>query len=112
MILEENVAYDTTGDCFVLSTGTENRIILRRNVGAKTRKRDTNDRPATFFIAEMNTNQIEYNVAAGSEGDGFKLLVENSCWEKTNNSSIVTDVVHTLVGNVAHSNNMVRKGWA
>jgi len=86
----ENVAYDTKGDCFKLSSGVNN--LFDRNLGAVTRVGSGTD-CATFSIGHP-TNTFTGNVAAGSERIGFDFLQHES------------DVV-SFTDNVSHSNSFI-----
>ncbi|CAI5467409.1 unnamed protein product [Closterium sp. Yama58-4] len=76
MWVEGNVAYNTLGHCFMLSSGAETRNTLANNLGFLTRRagrdvsgmRDTS-RPATFLLANPDNDFIN-NTAAGSYSAG------------------------------------------
>jgi len=80
--VEENIAFDTAGHCFMTEDGNEVGNSFRRNLGAMTKRvidlipdngsngRETDNEPSTFW-ATSATNSWEGNVAAGSEGSGF-----------------------------------------
>jgi hypothetical protein len=81
-LVEENIAFDTAGHCFVLESGLEVSNTFRKNLGALTRKvknlmpqdgisgKETDDTPATFWITNPS-NEWEGNVATGSQGHAF-----------------------------------------
>jgi hypothetical protein len=82
--IEENVAYDTKGHCYVLEDGIEKENEFIRNLGAQTgppevvipisttaNNGEENDgQPATFWITNPE-NTFRGNVAAGSADSGF-----------------------------------------
>ena len=97
VLVEENIAFDTAGHCFVLDSGLEVGNTFRKNLGALTRKvetlmppydddddettatatnngdgqqQETDDTPATFWISNPS-NDYEGNVATGSQGHAF-----------------------------------------
>ncbi|CAI5520036.1 unnamed protein product [Closterium sp. Naga37s-1] len=76
LTVEENVAFNTRGDCFMVEEGGEQGNSFIRNVGIWTRavevkisSEETDDEPSTFWITNANNNYIG-NVAAGSEDTG------------------------------------------
>jgi hypothetical protein len=95
--VEENVAFQTMDDCFVVSERSS-RITLRKNLGAQTKKRDgdTTSIPATFYIANAADTVVEGNVAAGSEGEGYQIRFGTTT-QTTGSDYIMKD-------NTAHSN--------
>lgn len=80
--VEENVAFDTKGHCYLLEDGIETGNAFIRNLGAQTsipatiipnlgpNGRETDDMPSTFWITNPSNTWIG-NVAAGSETSGF-----------------------------------------
>ena len=97
VLVQDNIAHDTRGHCFVLKEGTETGNIIRRNLGAKTTRpggTEGDDEPSTFWISNSN-NTIEHNVAAGSQGDGFQLVFDH------------VSPTFKFRGNRAHSNSVV-----
>jgi len=94
--VSENVAYNTTGHCFVLQSGIGNTF--ERNLGALTKistspstsPSTSETRSATFYIGHPANNFIG-NVAAGSEHTGFFLQKHES------------DMI-SFSDNVSHSN--------
>ena len=80
--IEENVAYDTKGHCYMTEDGMETGNEFIRNLGAKTdipatiipnngsNGNETDGTPATFWISNP-TNTWLGNVAAGSVDSGF-----------------------------------------
>lgn len=121
-MVEENIAYDTAGHCFVLQDGMESGNIFRRNLGALTRKvdvvipnngssgRESDDLPSTYFITN-SSNTWEGNVGAGSEGNAFGIVLQDSV--KGLHASEYTTLYPSSLpltlfkDNVAHSNRVV-----
>jgi hypothetical protein len=80
--IEENVAYDTKGHCYMTEDGMEMNNQFIRNLGAQTgipvkiipnsgaNGNESDGEPATFWITAP-TNYFEGNVAAGSEHSGY-----------------------------------------
>jgi len=122
MLIEDNVAYNTGGHCFMLEDGIETGNKFIGNLGANTKLprrkipdmgtngAETDDEPATFWIAALGNTWIG-NVAAGAESSGFgwwfepllrgPLARQYPDWkpEKIN--------VQRFENNVAHSNGIV-----
>lgn len=108
MAVEDNVAFDTAGACFV-SKGTRTEgISWRGNLGAKTWRVATEvssptsstfstrmQSPITFLIAADNCT-CEQNVAAGSQGKGFEVVLDHQGAQN-----------FIFNGNMAHSNKVV-----
>lgn len=114
-MVEENVAYDTAGHCYVLHDGTEENNTISRNLGAGTKtsvftsdalhtryNHILDSSPATFLLTNPR-NTIQGNVGAGSEGEGFALVLNNSPSQQGDNP-----MFGSFVNNTAHSNSMVR----
>ena len=80
--IEENVAFDTKGHCYMTEDGMEMNNQFIRNLGAQTgipatiipnngsNGDESDGAPATFWITAP-TNYFEGNVAAGSEHSGY-----------------------------------------
>jgi Right handed beta helix region len=85
LTITSNVALQTSGHCFVLQTGMERGIAIRRNLGAQTRQSTGVDAPSTFAIANPADNMVEDNVAAGSQGTGFSLFSKDKSLSWKNN---------------------------
>lgn len=80
--IEENVAFDTKGHCYITEDGMEINNQFIRNLGAQTgipatiipnqgdNGDETDGQPSTFWITSP-TNSWIGNVAAGSEHSGF-----------------------------------------
>ncbi|CAI7748593.1 unnamed protein product [Closterium sp. NIES-53] len=116
LTVEENVAFNTRGHCFMVEEGGEQGNSFIRNVGIWTRpvkvkisSDETDDEPSTFWITNPNNNYIG-NVAAGSEDTGFWLELRDEVrglslqWSKIN--TLIPFNYHrvgTFAGNVAHS---------
>lgn len=84
LLVDNNVAYDTFGHCFMVEDGMERFNTFSNNLGARTKDaeriipdlpskfngKETDNFAATFWI----TNPMNYyvnNVAAGGEGSGY-----------------------------------------
>lgn len=75
ILVEENVAYDTVGHCFINENGVEENIRFFRNLGAKTKRQpeerrigdplESDHRAYTFWFTNANVF-VEGNVAAGA----------------------------------------------
>ena len=81
-MIEENVAFDTYGHCFLLEDGAERGNTFLNNLGARTRKQEisigsSDNIPATLWITNPNNHFIG-NVAAGSASNGKCVLW---CWQ-------------------------------
>jgi G8 domain len=82
LMLEQNVAYGTTGHCFFMEDGIETGTTLAGNLAMRVRRPDSklgekplltsDERPAAFWITNP-ANTLRGNVAAGSDGVGFWL---------------------------------------
>eukprot|EP00588_Corethron_pennatum_P000369 CAMPEP_0194285494 /NCGR_PEP_ID=MMETSP0169-20130528/30305_1 /TAXON_ID=218684 /ORGANISM="Corethron pennatum, Strain L29A3" /LENGTH=763 /DNA_ID=CAMNT_0039031631 /DNA_START=243 /DNA_END=2534 /DNA_ORIENTATION=+ len=75
VLVENNVAYNTFGHCFITEDGVETDNIFKENLGAKTKKQrlgigTSDNRPATFWVTNTR-NYFVGNVAAGSQSSGF-----------------------------------------
>jgi hypothetical protein len=122
VLVEENIAYDTAGHCFVLQDGMESGNVFRRNLGALTRKvnvvipnngssgGESDDLPSTYLITNPS-NTWEGNVGAGSEGNAFGIVLQNSVkglhaseYATLDPSSLPLTL---FKDNVAHSNRVV-----
>ena len=120
--VDNNVAHDTSGHCYVTETGLEEQNVFSNNLGAKTRKlqfsNGQSDSPgfhgkhiaATLWVRNMK-NEFYGNVAAGSESVGW--------WFEMKDSKVPmlsTTPVSSFLDNVAHSaksNGMTtyKPGW-
>jgi len=94
IMVSENIAYNTKGDCFKLTSGVRNTF--DRNLGAVTHLSDyagtDQTSCATFYIGHPGST-FTGNVAAGSEREGFSFVPHESD-------------VFEFTGNVAHSNSL------
>ena len=92
LAMEENVAFDNAGDCFVVN-GAES-VKMWRNLGAKTRRAalDGSSSPATFVVLSSNYT-MEGNVAAGSQGQGFKISLDHGGYSFSKNAAHSNSVV-------------------
>lgn len=126
VLVEDNVAYDTFGHCYILEDGGETGNTFAYNLGAKTKKQihsiGASDHEANTFWITNAENHYVGNVAAGSEESGFWFdtqdqvngasgaLLENQ-GVKPRNSNL-----GTFRDNTAHSNwnfglQLYRPGW-
>jgi len=120
--VENNVAYDTSGHCYVTETGLEENNVFANNLGAMTRKlqfwNGQSDSPnfsgkhiaATFWPRNM-ANEFYGNVAAGSQSAGWWFEMRDK-----KSPMLSTEPVSSFRDNVAHSsgwNGMVtyKPGW-
>ena len=75
ILVEENVAYDTVGHCFINENGVEEDIRFIKNLGALTHRQpeerrignplESDHRAYTFWFTNANV-RVEGNVAAGA----------------------------------------------
>ena len=115
--IQENVAFDTKGHCYMTEDGMETNNQFIRNLGAQTGSvttiipdngtngEETDGAPSTFWISAP-TNYFEGNVAAGSESSGYwfepKLRgVRKSMYPKLDP---MKSPLGSFKENVAHSN--------
>ena len=115
--IEENVAFDTKGHCYMTEDGMEMNNQFIRNLGAQTgipatiipnngsNGDESDGAPSTFWISAP-TNYFEGNVAAGSEHSGYwfepKLRgVRASMYPQLNP---MVSPLGSFKDNVAHSN--------
>lgn len=118
LVVEENVAFDTKGHCYIVEDGMESGNKFLRNLGAKTGAPDvlipdmghngveTDDAPATFWITNP-TNVWVGNVAAGSQGSGFwfELMLRGTHADLFPDLDPKSASIIKFENNVAHSNN-------
>ncbi|CAI5510161.1 unnamed protein product [Closterium sp. Naga37s-1] len=116
LTVEENVAFNTRGHCFMVEEGGEQGNSFIRNLGIWTRPvevkisdEETDDMPSTFWITNANNNYLG-NVVAGSEDTGFWIELR----DRVRGLSLQWPLINTLIpinyhrvgtfaGNVAHS---------
>jgi hypothetical protein len=117
LLVEENVAYDTKGHCFIVEDGIETGNMFIRNLGAQTgipkkiipndgtNGIETDDKPATFWITNPSNIWIS-NVAAGSENSGywFELLLRGTEKNRFRDLDPKSATLVIFKDNVAHSN--------
>ena len=111
VLIQENIAYDTLGHCFMLEDGIETGNMFIRNLGALTGtptkiipdNEETDDQPATFWITNP-TNYFNDNVAAGSNSSGFWFELKKRGPRAVLYPSPVALRLGSFSGNVAHSN--------
>lgn len=77
LTLDSNVAFNTSGHCFMTEEGGERGNVFVRNVGMLTvpvkrpiQASETDKQPATFWITNAN-NHLLHNCAAGSASSGW-----------------------------------------
>lgn len=77
VLVEENVAYDTIGHCYINENGVEEGIRFHRNLGALTKKQpeerligESDNRAYTFWFSNANVHVVG-NVAAGANLGGY-----------------------------------------
>jgi len=121
LLIQENIAFDTKGHCFMLEDGFESGNVFLRNLGALTAPpttvipnmgtngEETDGCPATFWITSPS-NVFIGNIAAGSADSGFwfepLLRGDRASWFP--NLDPRTVMLTTFKDNVAHSNEKVR----
>lgn len=76
LTIDSNVAFNTSGHCYIIEEGGEqnntfinNLGIWQRSVVNKIAADESDDSPSTFWITNMANNYIS-NVAAGSDNSG------------------------------------------
>lgn len=76
LTLDSNVAFNTSGHCFMTEEGGERDNLFVRNLGMRTvpvkhsiHPSETDKQPATFWITNLN-NHLLQNCAAGSASSG------------------------------------------
>jgi hypothetical protein len=112
LLIEENIAYDTKGHCFMLEDGIETRNMFKRNLGALSKIPEMLISPiesdnfvSTFWITNP-LNSYQGNVAAGSEmiGYWFEPLKRGQLKDLFPHLTPDKDPLTLFQGNVAHSN--------
>ena len=119
LLIDGNVAYDTSGHCFMTEDGAETGNTFSNNLGALTRRvtnlipdngtngKETDDDASTFWMTNP-TNSWVGNVAAGSESNGFwlelKYEVRGANPEKYSHIVPKEEPLTLFSNNVAHSN--------
>jgi hypothetical protein len=117
--IENNVAFDTAGHCFMTEDGFETGNTFRKNLGSLTRRvqdvipnsgsngEETDNKPATYWMTNPS-NILESNVAAGSEANGFwyelRSAVRGPLADEYADMKPRTMNLGLFDGNVAHSN--------
>jgi len=114
--VNDNVAFETHGHCFMLEDGGEIGNTFARNLGASTmrvdqliRAEETDDDPSTFWITNPDNTWLD-NVAAGSASTGFWFEMRTRVREPTrglwlpDNYNPKTIPLRKFARNVAHSN--------
>lgn len=117
LLVQENVAYDTKGHCFIVEDGMETGNRFIRNLGAQTgipdkiipnlgpNGQETDYDPSTFWITNPSNIWIG-NVAAGSQGSGywFELKLRGTRKDLYPDLDPKVAPIITFLDNVAHSN--------
>ena len=115
--VSENVAFRTSGHCFMTEDGGEMENRFEMNLGALTRvaskivRAGETDRsnPSTFWISNPKNDFIG-NVAAGSEGNGFWFELQTSVKSPSSSFEWARGLIPRELelsifrDNVAHSN--------
>jgi len=122
LVVDNNVAYDTFGHCFMIEDGFERFNTFSNNLGAKTKRStqvipnlptkfngdESDGNAATFWITNP-TNFYENNVAAGGQFSGFWFELRSrprgslSNMYKGKEWSLRQMPLGAFKGNVAHS---------
>ena len=109
--IENNVAYNAFGHCYVLEDGVEEDNQFIGNLAALTRNQligiGATDHEASLFWITNTRNHFINNVATGSQDTGY--------WFETNGAARYYGL-YTFDGNVMHNNNReglitYRPGW-
>jgi hypothetical protein len=117
LLIENNVAYDTKGHCYLTEDGMERDNRFIRNIGAQTgapnmiipdngfNGKETDDEPSTFWITSPR-NTFEDNVAAGSEHSGIWLepKLRGTRADEFPDLDPMQEPLISFKNNVAHSN--------
>lgn len=90
LLVDNNVAYDTFGHCYMVEDGMERYNMFSNNLGARTKRAtqiipnlpaknngDESDRSAATFWITNPTNYYENNVAAGGQFSGYWFELRN-----------------------------------
>jgi len=112
LLVEENIAHNTVGHCFMTEDGIETGNQFLLNLGAQTAAATTlipgdnnDDEPATFWITNPS-NYFVGNVAAGSQDSGFwfDARIRGSRAHLFSHLNPINDPLLAFDDNVAHSN--------
>jgi len=122
LLIDNNVAYDTFGHCFMVEDGFERFNTFSNNLGAKTKRAtqlipnlptkhngDESDNSAATFWISNPMNYYENNVAAGGQNSGFWFELRSrprgSLFEMYQGSewNLISMSLGSFKGNVAHS---------
>lgn len=111
--IEQNVAYNTTGHCYVVERPWASRNNFDRNIGLRTIKNkkrairgwDELLFPATFVFTDPVT-WVTNNVAAGSQGVGFWYY--NGWWSQSTILKFDRNVAHSIAHNAIQT---FPNGW-
>mmetsp|Transcript_7650 Transcript_7650/g.10558 ORF Transcript_7650/g.10558 Transcript_7650/m.10558 type:complete len:1025 (+) Transcript_7650:187-3261(+) len=115
VLVEDNVAFDSYGHCYILEDGGEEDNTFKNNLGARTRTQpkehsigSSDHKPSTLWITNPKNHFIG-NVCAGSQSTGiwFELrAIRGDSAELSENEGKDPKVLplHTFKDNTAHSN--------
>lgn len=120
LLIQENVAFDTKGHCYIVEDGIETGNRFIRNLGALTsipatlipnlgsNGKETDGTPSTFWITNPSNTWIG-NVAAGciNAGFWFELKLRGSKAAEFAYLDPMHDSLTSFQDNVAHSNSVV-----
>ena len=115
-IVDGNIAYKTSGMCFMTQDGGEIENVFKNNLGALTSRArfaiDNDDRYPATFAARNPNNEFSNNVAAGSNECGFRISLSHRVFgasaSKYHGYAPRSEVIGTFNDNVAHSS---RRGF-
>eukprot|EP00271_Cylindrocystis_brebissonii_P014265 TRINITY_DN35570_c0_g1_i1.p1 TRINITY_DN35570_c0_g1~~TRINITY_DN35570_c0_g1_i1.p1 ORF type:complete len:1629 (-),score=236.92 TRINITY_DN35570_c0_g1_i1:1352-6238(-) len=123
MTIDSNVAYNTSGHCFLTEEGGEVNNMFINNLGMKTVpvvkpiflanqptvSVETDITPSTFWNSNANNHWVN-NVAAGSKSSGFWIELRGAVRGNSLNVPSLASIIPTfslmgkISGNTAHSN--------
>lgn len=98
VLIENNVAFDSQGHCYITEDGVEEDNTFKDNLGVKNAKQtvgiSTSDRAVSTFWITNPRNHFIGNVAAGSEFAGFWFEI----------GALKFEPIYTFRDNVSHNN--------
>lgn len=113
LVVEDNVAFDSFGHCFIMEDGIETGNFFLRNLGAQidapvtliaNNGPETDNENAIFWFTNPN-NYVEGNVAAGSSsGTGIWFELKKRGPLKDFYPDPIYEPLGSFINNVAHSN--------
>ncbi|KAJ3227695.1 Fibrocystin-L [Clydaea vesicula] len=116
LTIKDNVAYNIMGHTYFVEDGIEENNSFIGNLGILTKKSysllNTDQIPATFWITNPNNNYVN-NSAAGSEGSGFFIDLQNHPTGPSETVSVcpVNKNLGSFFNNKAHSNDFGFRIW-